>query len=422
MLFRVLAILFSLLCLAVSGVAEEEAGAFDAHAAYSRLHFQDQEMDFAFAFILGATINHGCEIGEAFATVTRIKEGVGASWQGEWIKTAERVETAGEQSLKSGHKTTAREEFQRACYYYRAALISMLPSDPRFLTIANKSRSLLKRAGLLYNPPLEYFEIPFEGTVLPGYFRAGGKDRTPRKTLLMLGGGETFAEDLVFYIAPQAYERGYNFATIDLPGQGLMPIERKFFRPDTNVPMKAFVDHVVSRPEVDPDRLAAFGISGGGGFVPQAAMHDNRIKAIAMSSCVVDAEPLFATMEQATASAEEIETWSTFKLTTTQVVAWRWGLDLNDFAGLVKANVGFSFDPARVECPALVLVGEGEYRSPEVQRQQKQAMEAFANANKKIVITPANLGAENHCITVNRSLVARELFDWLDDIFEPSKE
>ena len=56
----------------------------------------------------------------------------------------------------------------------------------------------------------------------------------------MIGGGETFAEDLFFYIAPQAYDRGYNFMTVDLPGQGLLPLEGKCFRPDMQVPMKAW--------------------------------------------------------------------------------------------------------------------------------------------------------------------------------------
>ena len=71
----------------------------------------------------------------------------------------------------------------------------------------------------------------------------------------MIGGGETFAEDLFFYIAPQTYDRGYNFMTVDLPGQGLLPLEGKTFRPDMNVPMKAVVDYALSRPDVDPRQL-----------------------------------------------------------------------------------------------------------------------------------------------------------------------
>ena len=128
----------------------------------------------------------------------------------------------------------------------------------------------------------------------------------------MIGGGETFAEDLFFYIAPQTYDRGYNFMTVDLPGQGLLPMDGKPFRPDMNVPMKAVVDYALSRADVDPRYLAAYGYSGGGGFVPQAAMHDPRIKAIAMNSAVVDAYPLFSTMPVVLASQKEIASWTAF--------------------------------------------------------------------------------------------------------------
>ncbi|MGE4403814.1 MAG: alpha/beta hydrolase family protein [Desulfobulbus sp.] len=160
---------------------------------------------------------------------------------------------------------------QRASYAYRISLLSILPNDPRLQERALKSRSLLKKAGALFDPPLEYFEISFEGTVLPGYFRKAAPGSKPAKTLLMIGGGETFAEDLFFYIAPQAHDRGYNFMAVDLPGQGLLPLEGKTFRPDSYVPMKAVIDYALKRSDVDPERLAAYGYSGGGGFVPQAA-------------------------------------------------------------------------------------------------------------------------------------------------------
>ncbi len=62
--------------------------------------------------------------------------------------------------------------------------------------------------------------------------------------------------------------------TVDLPGQGLLPLEKKTFRPAMHVPMKAVIDYALSRPDVDPQQLAVYGYSGGGGFVPQAAMHD----------------------------------------------------------------------------------------------------------------------------------------------------
>ncbi len=402
--------------------SEGQKKVFDAHAAYLRYHFKDPDMDFTFgSLVLGATVNHGCEIGEAFHTAANIKDGDAASWQEEWAKMAHRVEARGERSLAGGHPVSARDQFQRASYYYRLALLAMLPDDPRLREYAGKSRSLLKKAGELFEPPLEYFEIPFEGTVLPGFFRKASAGIKPVQTLIMIGGGETFAEDLFFYIAPQAHDRGYNFMTVDLPGQGLLPLQGKFFRRDMFVPLQAVVDYALGRPEVDPQRLAVYGYSGGGGFVPQAAMHDKRIKAIVMNSCIVDARPLFATMPVVKATPKEIDSWSSFHGNTVKLVCWRWGVPMDQPAGLVAANAGFRFDPAKVTVPALVIVGEGEYQSREVKRQQQLCMDNLPNPRKKFVVTPASEGAANHCVMENRSLMSQVVFDWLDELFQKAK-
>jgi len=399
--------------------AAGEPKEFDMHAPYVRYHFNDPDMDFTFgSLVLGATINGGCEIGEAFYTASQIKDGDVASWQKEWAAMAERVEARGEKSLAQGHAVSARKAFQRASYYYRVGMLGIMPDDPRLPAIASKSRDLMKKAGQLMDPPMEYFELPFEGTVLPGYFRKAANDNKPRKTLIMLGGGETFAEDLVVYIMPQAIEHGYNFMTVDLPGQGLLPLQGKPFRPDMHVPVKAAVDYAVSRKDVDKSRLAMFGYSGGGGFAPQAAQNDPRIKAVIMSSCVVDAYPLFAAMTPVvTATPEKVKTFSSFHRNTVMLNAWRWGVPMDNVPGLVEANRGFTFDPAKVTIPALVLVGEGEYGNEEVKRQQKLCIEGLPNASKALVVTPLTEGASNHCVMENRSIVGQVVFDWLDGVF-----
>ncbi len=396
---------------------------WDAHESQTRMHFQDNEMEFSLALVLGATVNGGCEIGEAFVTAGRIEEGNAESWQKEWIDMAQLAEVRGDASLEKEHPISARRQYMRASYYYRAALISMLPGNPLFRETANKSRSLLRKAGELMDPPLEYFEIPFEDYVLPGYYRKASQDAEKHKTLLMIGGGETFAEDLFFYIAPLAHERGYNFLTVDLPGQGLLPLERHVFRADMNVPLKAVVDYALSKPEVDPGKLAMFGISGGGGFVPQAAQYDKRIQAIAMNSAVVDAYPLFAGMPVATITEEQMKGFSSFKENTIRVIAWRWGVSMDNIPGLVEANRGFSFDPAQITCPALSLVGAGEYADPHVQEQQKMFLEGIpSEVQKALVVTPAEEGASNHCLTENRSIMSQVVFDFFDESFDSSSK
>ena len=430
-----LCIMLSLLCLislSCAGPPDEGAAAaagdtqpgseeaFDAHKQYVTLHFPDSEMDFAFQWVLGSISMGGCEIGEAFTAAGSITSGDATSWQTEWAAMGARVEARGRTSLAAGHEVSAREQLQRAANYYRASLISMLPDNPNFEANALKSRELLKEAGQLWEPPLEYFEIEFEDTVLPGYYRPAG-DGAPQKTLIMIGGGETFAEGLVFYIARAAYEYGYNFLTVDLPGQGLMPLEGKTFRAEMEGPLKAVVDYALTRSEVDPERLAMYGISGGGYFVPRAAMTDKRIKAIAMNSAVIDDHAIFATMPVATATPDVVATWSSFKRGTVQSIAWRWGVAPDNIPGLVAAQEGYQFDPEQVTCPALALVGEGEYQDPEVRRQQQFTMDTLPNPQKRLVITPSAEGASSHCIGENRSVMSQVVFDFFDEIFARSK-
>ncbi|MBU0513855.1 MAG: alpha/beta hydrolase [Proteobacteria bacterium] len=391
---------------------------YDAHRLYVKIHFDDVEMDFVLQWILGSTTFGGCEIGEAFYVVGNIEEGSPTSWQQEWEKMARKLESRGKQAASKGHKVSASESFMKASNYYRTALVSMLPNKPKFKELGNRCRSCLKMAGRLLDPPMEYFAIPFEKTVLPGYFQKVDNSGEKRKTLIMIGGAETFVEEMYFYIAPAAIKRGYNFLTVDIPGQGMLPLEGKFFRPDTEVPIKAVLDYALGKPEIDPERLAMYGISGGGYFVPRAATVDKRIKACVVNSVVTDVYKQFANMPNAKATPEELKKWGAFKRATAGVVSWRWGLDPSNIIGLPEKARGCEFDPAKVTCPVLILVGEGEYANQEVKRQINACLKALPNPKKKFVMTRADQGASSHCIGGNRSLMSEVVFDWLDEIFK----
>jgi hypothetical protein len=400
-------------------LASEEAKGFDAHAVTSNYYFKDSDMDFIFGnLVLGSAGNGGVEIGEAYYAASRITDGDASSWQKQWVELARLAEARGEKSLAAGHKVSARDQLLRAANYYRISNIAMLPDNPAFEERILKARALFKKAGQLFSPPVEYVEIPFDGTVLPGYFRKAAPGTKPAKTLLVVGGSETFAEDLFYYIAPQAHARGYNFVTVELPGQGLLPLQGKFFRSDKNQAMKAVVDYVSGRRDVDPARLATFGLSGSVPNMLQTAMFDPRIKAMAINLAVVDAGAIYANMPYTHATPEEAASWTSLHAGVVKGICWRYGVPLDQPAKLIQANEGNTVDTAKIKVPALILVSEGEYKGPEVQRQQKIAFDNLPNPKKKMVVTPANEGASNHCVLENRSLLGQVLFDWLDEVLK----
>jgi hypothetical protein len=95
---------------------------------------------------------------------------------------------------------------------------------------------------------------------------------------------------------------------------------------------------------------------------------------------------------------------------------WRWGV--HSFAQLLEALRPYHFDPARIECPLLILMGEKEFHTaPASRRQQEEALAKAANPRKELILTSASEGADAHAIATNMSLMAQLAFDWLDETF-----
>ncbi len=153
-----------LLLFAVSNTVQaNDANQFDAHAVSFNYFFKDGDMDFHFGnLVLGAAVNGGVEIGEAYYAASQIKDGDAESWQNQWMQLADRVEKRGDESLSRGHEHSAARQYLRAAYYNRISLVSMLPDNPNFSSRGKLCRELMQKGGKLFDPLIEYLEIPFE--------------------------------------------------------------------------------------------------------------------------------------------------------------------------------------------------------------------------------------------------------------------
>jgi hypothetical protein len=227
-------------------------------------------------------------VGEVFYAASRINEKDPDSWVEEWSNLAARVEKGSARSLERGHAASARVAYLRAFTYYRTATPLLHASDPRFRATWEMMRSCFRRAAGLFDQPIEPVEIPFEGNTLPAYFLQAPGDGEKKPTMIMVGGGETYAEDLYFWGGAAAVDRGYNALLVDMPGQGATPFEGMHHRFDVEVPMGAVVDYLLGRSEVDPERVAAYGVSLGGYLVLRSAAFEKRIGACAVSTPIVD--------------------------------------------------------------------------------------------------------------------------------------
>jgi dipeptidyl aminopeptidase/acylaminoacyl peptidase len=100
-----------------------------------------------------------------------------------------------------------------------------------------------------------------------------------------MSGFDGTAEELYFYIGAGAIERGYNVLLFEGPGQvGLIHLyPDKPFRPGYEKPIKVVMDFVLTKEEVDPNKLVLIGFSLGGYYVARVIIHEKRIEA-----CVAD--------------------------------------------------------------------------------------------------------------------------------------
>jgi len=200
-----------------------------------KLFFDDEDFDGQLLRVISYTAYEGADIGECFETAGRIKEGDRDSWYEAWIKTADRMKADAEESMKGGHRDSARRAYMRASNYYRAAefYIRDDPQDPRGLQGWQSSHDCFAEAARLFDPPFEAVEIPYEGTTLPGYFFRADDSGERRPTVITMSGMDGYLEECYWSITAAGLERGYSCVAIDGPGQGGMLRQRGVpFRPD----------------------------------------------------------------------------------------------------------------------------------------------------------------------------------------------
>jgi alpha-beta hydrolase superfamily lysophospholipase len=122
--------------------------------------------------------------------------------------------------------------------------------------------------------------------MLDGYFRKpnGGPQGKKFPVVIPFQGADTMAEATI--LGGGAYTaRGMAYLAIDFPGQGgAMRLHDLHLPPDTDRVVKAMIDYLETRPDVDATRVGLQGISMGGYGVPRAASGEKRIKAAFMSS------------------------------------------------------------------------------------------------------------------------------------------
>ncbi len=221
-------------------------------------------------------------------TVATIKSTEDEDWVPAWSAVAERFEKKADAALARGDKANARKNYLEAKTFYSLARFpapyhsgsAICPPDMSPIKARSYQRYLdcFKKATALRDEAQIQLRIKRNGKEAVGYLRlpngASAKNKVP--AVLVMCGGDMYKEDREKY-ADGANTAGIAALVVDAPGTGQTTFAHS---PEAIVAWKAALDALQARPEIDGNRLGAFGVSRGGLWVMRLGALDARIKGL----------------------------------------------------------------------------------------------------------------------------------------------
>lgn len=221
-------------------------------------------------------LNCGVDLGRIRRVVARIKNWY--AWCSEWSKEGKFLEHLAEEALSNGYRYSARMFFHEAagCFHVGQHFFYINPVQK---TRAQEAlRRSYQRAIDLYaaeRRPIR-IEIPFRGTVIPGYLRRTVQPQRP--LVIFINGMDNLKEIELHHYGNLFTAAGFNTFAFDGPGQGEMWQHLKFIL-DYESAVSAIIDWFEAHNTygLDLTRIGTLGWSLGGYLSPRAAAFDTRI-------------------------------------------------------------------------------------------------------------------------------------------------
>jgi dipeptidyl aminopeptidase/acylaminoacyl peptidase len=279
--------------------------------------------------------------GVALADFQEVTASISAwdEWCGAWSARAGVHEAMGHEALARRYFASAGEHLNRAGVTYHFAKF-LFVHDPAQMKAAHRKAVECRRLALPHlDPPGERVEIPYQGQRLFGILRRPAGIVRPPVVVMILGLDSTKEET-------DAYERPFlrrGMATLAFDGPGQGEGEYEFaIRGDYEVAVKAVLDFLARRDDIDISRIGLWGVSLGGYYAPRAAAFDGRIKAVIALSGPYD----FAA------------NWNSLPELTREAFRVRSRCDTAEAARRHAGRLSLAGVASRVACPIFIVAGK----------------------------------------------------------------
>jgi pimeloyl-ACP methyl ester carboxylesterase len=393
-----------------------------------RFRFRNGTMDFDAGWVLGCSQLGGLSPGEVFECFNAIRDGDPESWVRTFTAMADRQEDAAQ---RDSRPQPASNRYLAAAVAARAAWHLVDPaSDPARVLLAQLERCF--QASLTCEGSrLAPVEVQTSCGVLPGYASAA-IDRPSAEAstwYVVIGGGDTFREDLWFFGGGRALAEGFEVLMVDLPGQGSTPYRGLHFGEATVFALREVL--VRLRTNWPHARIVLTGYSGGGYFTLKAlddpeTSRAARVDALVASTPCSDIALLLERGLPTVLTRRPDSAWARLatrlagRLSLVVEVAltkyrWQFGVDwIGELLPLLRS--GGVVDVENLDLPLLAFVGESE--PAEAGRQALAVYDDVLQRQpaSRLVRFEKWTGADAHCQVNNLRLAQDVTMAWLEGI------
>ena len=205
------------------------------------------------------------DISELEAAVSRLEGTTQDKWVPVWEELGRRHEAEGDRLEEAGDFEASRHAYLQAKTYYAIGRFPGEVSDVKRRISEDCARAYRKACAHL-EPPMEVVEFVHRDETIRAHYRAPHVG-SPVPAVLIMCGADVFKEDRG-WAQDMCIENGMAALVMDGPGTGENPFP---WAPESVSAWEAAVDYLAGRPEVNGERVGAFGISRGGYSVMQLA-------------------------------------------------------------------------------------------------------------------------------------------------------
>lgn len=360
-------------------------------------------------------LTHGGNIGEVDAMCAPLLDAARAgddpgtvAFYEAWKRGADQLIALADDDFVLGHTLSAGEKLGRAGLYYGIAERMQAHGLEARLAIYRRSLELFEQGRRLARENCVRVEIPYRDKHLAAlYVPAEGLAPGQRAPIVVVMNGLDSTKEMLqrSVMGTMFARRGVSALFIDQPGTGeALRLSNLPAVHDTEVWAAPIVDWLEQRPEVDPQRIGALGVSLGGYYCPRAVAFEPRFACGAVWGANQD----WREVQQARLKREGENPVPHYW----KHVQWVFGAkDMEDF--LAKAeHMHLNGVLDRIRVPFLVTHGEHDRQIP--LKYAHRTYEQLVNCPKKdLFIFTAREGGVEHSSLDNPLNAGNRIADWL---------